>query len=98
MGADTKNSDHINCTYIMCKIDCRDDFIQGCEVPVLVLFCSSVTGPHNENVFSRCRTKLIVICNEEQANTIAAKSEQGARAIDVYGKFRSPCHKTLLWT
>jgi hypothetical protein len=44
-----------------------------------------MTGPHNENVFSRCKSKLIVICNEEQANTIAAQSEQGARAIDVYG-------------
>ncbi len=46
-----------------------------------------MTGPHNDNVFSRCKSKLIVICNEEQANTIAAQSEQGARAIDVYGEF-----------
>jgi hypothetical protein len=66
-------------------IDYREDFIQGFEVPILVLFCSSVTGPHNESVFSRCKSKLIVICNEEQANTIVAQSEQGARAIDVYG-------------
>ncbi len=67
------------------NFDYRDNFIQGFEVPILVLFCSSVTGPHNENVFSRCKSKLIVICNEEQANIIAAQSEQGARAIDVYG-------------
>jgi hypothetical protein len=71
----------------MCTIYFRDDFIQGFEVPILVLFCSTMTGPHNENVFSRCKSKLIVICNEEQANTIAAQSEQGARAIDVYGEY-----------
>jgi hypothetical protein len=64
----------------------REDFIQGFEVPVLVLFCSSVAGPHNENVFSRCKSKLIVICNDKQAYKIAEQSDKGAKAIEILGK------------
>jgi hypothetical protein len=67
------------------SINYREDFIQGFEVPVLVLFCSSVTGPHNENVFSRCKSKLIVICNDQQAYKIAEQSDQGAKAIEILG-------------
>jgi hypothetical protein len=61
--------------------------MQGFEVPTLVLFCKAVTASHNENVFSRCSSKLIVICNEDQAHKIVDQSEQVARAIDVYGEF-----------
>ncbi len=66
----------------------RDDYIKGSEVPILVLFCSSVSGPHNENVFSRCKSKLIVISNEDQAHKIVPSKEcDFARIIPVYGKF-----------
>ena len=74
----------------------RNDFIQGFEVPVLVLFCSSLSGPHNENVFSRCMSKLIVICPEVQANSIVESSNHGAKSISIYGKFRKYSYKCQL--
>jgi hypothetical protein len=53
-----------------------------------VLFCSSVSGPHNDNVFSRCKSKLIVISNEDQAHKIVPSEDCNfARIIPVYGKF-----------
>jgi hypothetical protein len=69
-----------------CTIHYRDDFIQGYEVPVLVLFCSPLTAAHNDNVFSRCQSQLIVICDGEQAKEIVKHSKKGAIAVDVYGE------------
>jgi hypothetical protein len=35
---------------------------------MLVLFASFIEGPHNTNVFSRCKSSLIVVCNEEHVD------------------------------
>jgi hypothetical protein len=65
----------------------RDDFIRGFEASIVVMFCSFVEGPHNENVFSRCKSKLIVICNEEHALKIIPSNADCdfAKTISVYG-------------
>ncbi len=53
-----------------------------------MLFCPSVSGPHNENVFSRCKSKLIVISNEDQAYKIVPSDDcDSGIIIPVYGKF-----------
>jgi hypothetical protein len=47
-----------------------------------------VEGPHNENVFSRAKSKVIVICNEEHALKIIPSNSDCdfAMTIPVYGK------------
>ena len=41
----------------------RHQYIQGFEVPLLVLFTTHLEGSHNERVISRCKSKLVVICD-----------------------------------
>jgi hypothetical protein len=47
-----------------------------------------MTGPHNEDVFSRCTSSLIVVCNEEAADKIVPSNAETefAYKIPVYGK------------
>ena len=55
---------------------------------MLVIFTTFMTGPHNEDVFSRCTSSLIVVCNEEAADKIVpSKSEcEFAYKIPVHGR------------
>ncbi len=66
-----------------------DSYMRGCEVPMLVIFTTFIEGPLNEHIFSRCKSKLIVICNKEHAEKIATSIEvcSSARMIPVYGKY-----------
>ena len=48
---------------LVCLFLFRDHYIQGFEVPLLVLFTTNFEGDHNERVISRCMSKLIVVCN-----------------------------------
>jgi hypothetical protein len=54
---------------------------------MVVLFTSFIEGPHNENIFSRCKSSLIVVCNEEHAQKIVP-DDQGiafAFSLPVHG-------------
>ena len=55
---------HLVKDYILvCLCLFRDHYIQGFEVPLLVLFTTNLEGDHNERVISRCMSKLIVVCS-----------------------------------
>ncbi len=64
-----------------------DSFIRGFEVPLLAIFSSFIEGSLNEMFFSRCISKLIVICNEQHADKIVPSniSCHFAQKIEVYG-------------
>ncbi len=66
----------------------RNSFIRGYEVPTLVYFCSLLDGTNNDHIFSRCMSKLIIICNEEHADKIVPSNSEldFAKNILVYGK------------
>ncbi len=66
-----------------------NDIIRGSEVPMLVIFTTFMTGPHNEDVFSRCTSSLIVVCNEEAAYKIVPPNAETefAYTIPVHSKF-----------
>jgi hypothetical protein len=55
---------------------------------MLVLFASFIEGPHNTNVFSRCKSSLIVVCNEEYVDKLMKPNEECSFAykIPVHGK------------
>lgn len=63
--------------------------IQGFEVPMLVFFTTSLKGSHNDEVMSRCKSKLILICKEDDADRFVSKgsySNNHAKRINVEGK------------
>jgi hypothetical protein len=61
--------------------------MRGIEVPIVVLFSSAIEGPQVEKVLSRCKSKLIIICNEMHANILVVESQCSfAQNIPVFGK------------
>jgi hypothetical protein len=65
----------------------REDFIQGFEASIVVLFCQFVQGLHNKSVLSRCKSKAIVICLEEHVHTIIPSNSKCdfANTISLHG-------------
>ena len=65
----------------------REDFIQGFEASIVVLFCQFVQGLHNKSVLSRCKSKAIVICLEEHVQTITPSNSKCdfANTISLHG-------------
>ncbi len=55
---------------------------------MVVVFTNFIAGQHNDNVFSRCSSSLIVVCNKESADMIFPDSEQYSFAfkIEIEGK------------
>jgi hypothetical protein len=51
---------------------------------MVVVFTNSITGLHNDNVFSRCTSSLIVVCNKQLADRIYPDSEQNSFAIKIH--------------
>ena len=80
-------NDHINIFFYNLTYFLSDSYMRGCEVPVLVVFTTFIEGPLNDHIFSRCKSKLIVICNKDHAEKIATSIEgrSSARIIPVYG-------------
>jgi hypothetical protein len=60
---------------------------------MLVIFTTHLTGPQNEDVFSRCTSSLIVVCNEEAAEKIIQSEtrREFAYKIPVHGRFVHTC-------
>ena len=78
-------------TQISSFLNFSDSFIRGFEVPILVVFTQFMEGQLNDQFFSRCKSKLIIICNEEHAEKIVPISSACgfAKKIDVYGKTKT---------
>jgi hypothetical protein len=62
--------------------------MRGVEVPMVVVFTNFIAGQHNDNVFSRCSSSLIVVCNKESADMIYPDAEQHSFVfkIEIEGK------------
>ena len=48
----------------------RHALLRGFEIPILVLFLSSLEGETNDLFFSRCKSRLIIVCKEEDAEKL----------------------------
>jgi hypothetical protein len=59
----------------------RIDFIRGSEIPVLVHITDSMTGTHSEAIYSRCKSKLIIVCNEDAVKSLRSNAQK----IEVFG-------------
>jgi len=54
---------------------------------MLVIFTTFMTGSYNEDVFSRCTSSLIVVCNKDAADKIVPESDcEFAYKIPVHGE------------
>jgi hypothetical protein len=48
----------------------RDHLLQGFEISALVFFGNNIDGNHNNKVFSRCISNLILIVNEDFSKSL----------------------------
>jgi hypothetical protein len=62
----------------------RDRLLQGFEIPALVFFGKHVEGFHNNKVFSRCISNLILVINEDVAKSLQL-DETLSLIIPIYG-------------
>jgi hypothetical protein len=76
-------------SYLKFNFITRIELIRGTEVPVMVIFTTAMEGHHNEELFSRCTSSLIVVCNAEDAVKFVGPNEkcECAYTIPVHGKF-----------
>jgi hypothetical protein len=65
-------------------LDNRDCLLQGFEVSALVFFCNIIDGFHNNKVFSRCISNLILVINEDVAKSLQL-DENFSLIIPIYG-------------
>ena len=62
----------------------RDNLLQGFEVSALVFFGYDINGIHNNRVFSRCISNLILVVNEDVAKSLHL-DEHLSIQIPIYG-------------
>jgi hypothetical protein len=58
--------------------------LQGFEIPALVFFGNHIEGFHNNKVFSRCISNLILVINEDVAKSLQL-DETLSVIIPIYG-------------
>jgi hypothetical protein len=64
----------------------RDHLLQGFEISVLVFFAIDIHGMHNNRVFSRCISNLILVVREDVPNSLQL-DENLSLIIPIYGLF-----------
>jgi hypothetical protein len=62
----------------------RDHLLQGFEISVLVFFAIDIKGMHNNRVFSRCISNLILVIREDVPNSLQL-DENLSLIIPIYG-------------
>jgi hypothetical protein len=62
----------------------RDNLLQGFEASALVFFGYDINGIHNNRVFSRCISNLILVINEDVAKSLQL-DENLSLHIPIYG-------------
>jgi hypothetical protein len=65
---------------------CSDNLLTGFEVSTLVFFGYNIDGFHNNRIFSRCISNLILVINESFAETLQL-DENLSIIIPIYGVF-----------
>jgi hypothetical protein len=61
-----------------------DSLLQGFETSALVFFAIDINGMHNNRVFSRCISNLILVINEDAAKSLQL-DETLSLIIPIYG-------------
>jgi hypothetical protein len=59
--------------------------LQGSEFPALVFFGNRLDGMHNNEIFSRCISNLILVIKEAEAKALSLDSNR-SHIIPIYGK------------
>lgn len=54
---------------------------------MVVHFTTAMAGPQVETVYSRCKTKLIIICSENQGKAVIPENCDFAQIIPVFGEW-----------
>jgi hypothetical protein len=71
----------------------REQLIRGIEVSTFVLITSFIQSSDVLKYFSRCTSRLIVVCEEDSANRIAADRDSAfSNTIAVKGIIGSVYH------
>jgi|LakMenEpi03Aug12_release.lakeMendotaPanAssembly.Ray.scaffolds.fasta_scaffold1213001_1 hypothetical protein len=78
------------------KLFDRNDLIRGTEVTMLVIFTIHLIGPQNDDVFSRCTSSLIVVCNAEAADKIVPEKLVSSEPECPFA-YKIPVHGKLLY-
>ena len=71
----------------------RHALLRGFEIPILVLFLSSLEGETNDLFFSRCKSRLIIVCKKEDADKLDPPSENCdfTHQVPIFGKILITC-------
>ena len=66
----------------------RHALLRGFEIPILVLFLSSLEGETNDLFFSRCKSRLILVCKKEDADKLDPPDVHCdfAHQVPIFGK------------
>jgi hypothetical protein len=62
----------------------RDYLLQGFETSALVFFAIDINGMHNNRVFSRCISNLILVVREDVAKSLQL-DDTLSLSIPIYG-------------
>jgi hypothetical protein len=73
----------------------RDHLLQGFEISSLVFFGNTIDGMHNNKVFSRCISNLILVINETVAEALQL-DENLSLIIPIYGLLFQICMRSWL--
>ena len=60
--------------------------LEGSEFPVLVFFGNRLDGMHNNEVFSRCISNLILIINKSEVESLSLDPNR-SQMIPIYGSY-----------
>ena len=60
--------------------------LEGSEFPVLVFFGNRLDGMHNNEVFSRCISNLILIINKSEVESLSLDANR-SQIITIYGLY-----------
>ena len=72
-----------------------DNMLQGFEISALVFFGYNLVGNHNNKVFSRCISNLILVINEDVAKSLQL-DEKLSLLIPIYGLFYKQCYLSVI--
>ena len=62
------------------------NFLQGSEVPGLVIVTESMTGKHNSDLISRCISNLVIVTSDSKFQNLV-QDENRVHCIKVQGIF-----------
>ncbi len=65
---------------------CSEKILRGSEFPVVVHFSADINGEHVEEIYSRCKSRLFVICHTRNVDRVfptEARKKNAANFVQI---------------